>query len=205
MRQGCRSHQRPAYTSSPYVAQAASVDPSIGSVIPLEPVYLQGSKRVSDLTRSPSWSEHLCMTRVPGRDIGHLAPVWFPEALLQHLTVQVTWFQKYPGKPLIRENVMDMLDIPQSTMSQVEFFQRLVAATGCGVLLDVSNVFMNATNHHVDPDAFLRQLPLSHLVQVHLAGGYRRHGWLVDGHSELVTPEVFALLRTSVPGQKCPF
>lgn len=172
------------------------VDLSIGSVMPLEPAYLRGIKRVSDLTRSPYYSEHLCMTRVPGRDIGHLAPLWFTEALLWHVTEQVMRLQEYLGKPLILENVTYMLELPQSTMSQAEFFQRLVEATGCGVLLDVTNVFINATNHHFDPDAFLRQMPLDHLIQVHLAGGYWSHGWLVDGHSTLVPPEVFALLTT---------
>ncbi|HEY1348018.1 MAG TPA: DUF692 family protein [Ktedonobacteraceae bacterium] len=56
---------------------AHGVDLSIGSMIPLEPAYLQGIKRVSDLTRSPYYSEHLCMTGGPGQDIGHLAPLSF--------------------------------------------------------------------------------------------------------------------------------
>jgi uncharacterized protein (UPF0276 family) len=172
------------------------VDLSIGSVMPPETSYLQAIKRVSDLTRAPYYSEHLCMTRVPGRDIGHLAPLWFTEELLQHVTDRVLRLQDFLGKPLVLENVTYTLEIPHSTLSQTEFFRRLVETTGCGVLLDVTNVFINATNHHFDPDAFLSQMPLDHLVQVHLAGGYWRHGWLVDGHSELVPPEIFALFGT---------
>ncbi|MGH2508604.1 MAG: DUF692 domain-containing protein [Ktedonobacteraceae bacterium] len=172
------------------------VDLSIGSVMPLEPAYLQAIKRISDLTRSPYYSEHLCMTRVPGRDIGHLAPLWFTEDLLQYMIRRVVTLQDYLEKPLVLENVTYMLEIPQSTMSQTAFFQRLVAATGCGVLLDVTNVFINAANHQFDAKQFLERMPLSHLVQVHLAGGYWRGGWLVDGHSELVPPEIFALFET---------
>lgn len=167
---------------------------SIGSVMPLEPAYLRSIKRVSDLTGSPYYSEHLCMTRVPGRDIGHLAPLWFTEELLQHVTDRVLRLQDYLQKPLILENVTYMLEIP-SPMRQTEFFRRLVEATGCGILLDVTNVLINATNHQFDARDFLKQMPLSHLVQIHLAGGYWRGGWLVDGHSELVPPEVFALLE----------
>ena len=170
------------------------VDLSIGSVMPWEPAYLQGIKRVSDLTRSPYYSEHLCMTRVPGRDIGHLAPLWFTEELLQQITDRVLRLQDYLGKPLVLENVTYMLEIP-SPMRQTDFFQRLVSATGCGILLDVTNVFINAANHHFDPGAFLSQMPLDHLVQVHLAGGYWRNGWLVDGHSELVPQDIFALFK----------
>lgn len=100
------------------------------------------------------------------------------------------------GKPLVLENVTYTLEIPHRTLSQAAFFRRLVDATGCGILLDVTNVFINATNHHFAPEDFLRQMPLDHLVQVHLAGGYWRHGWLVDGHSELVSPEIFTLFET---------
>jgi uncharacterized protein (UPF0276 family) len=152
------------------------VDLSIGSVMPFDRSYLQAIKRISDLTGSPYYSEHLCMTRVPGRDIGHLAPLWFTEELLDYVIRRVLMLQDYLGKPLILENVTYMLEIPQSTMSQTEFFQRLVAATGCGVLLDVTNVFVNATNHQFDAKHFLEQMPLSHVVQVHLAGGYWKGG-----------------------------
>lgn len=172
------------------------VDLSIGSVMPLESSYLRAIKRVSDLTRAPYYSEHLCMTRVPGRDIGHLAPLWFTEELLQQVANRVSRLQDFLGKPLVLENVTYMLEIPHGTLSQTAFFRRLVETTGCGILLDVTNVFINATNHHFDPDAFLSKMPLDHLVQVHLAGGYWRHRWLVDGHSELVPPEIFALFQT---------
>lgn len=178
------------------------VDLSIGSVMPPESSYLRAIKRVSDLTKAPYYSEHLCMTRVPGRDIGHLAPLWFTEEVLQHVTERVLRLQDFLGKPLVLENVTYMLEIPHNTLSQAAFFRRLVETTGCGVLLDVTNVFINATNHHFDPDAFLRQMPLDHLVQVHLAGGYWRHGWLVDGHSEPVSPEIFALFQTLI--SLCP-
>ncbi|MBO0783865.1 MAG: DUF692 family protein, partial [Ktedonobacteraceae bacterium] len=156
----------------------------------------QAIKRISDLTKSPYYSEHLCMTRVPGRVIGHLAPLWFTEELLQHVTRRVQYLQEYLEKPIILENITYLLEIPHSPMSQAEFFHALVTATGCGVLLDVTNVFINATNHQFDPTYFLKQMPLSHLVQVHLAGGHWRGNWLVDGHSELVPPEIFALFET---------
>ncbi len=170
------------------------VDLSIGSAMPLEPSYLQGIKQISDLTKAPYYSEHLCMTKVPGRAIGHLAPLWFTEEWLQLAIRRVHTLQEYLGKPIVLENITYLLEIPHSTMSQATFFQRLVEATGCGVLLDLTNVYVNATNHHDDPETFLCQMPLDHLVQVHLAGGYWRNGWLVDGHCELVPSEIFDLL-----------
>ncbi len=166
---------------------------SIGSVMPLDRAYLQGIKRICEITHAPYYSEHLCLTRVPGRDIGHLSPLWYTEEALRHVTHNVVAVQELLGIPLVLENVTYFLHIPHGSMSQEEFFQRLVHATGCGVLLDVTNVWINAANHHGDPKSFLEHMPLEHLVQVHLAGGYWRGGWLVDSHSELVSEEVFAL------------
>lgn len=171
------------------------VNLSIGSMMPLDASYLKAIKRISDVTNAPYYSEHLCMTRTPGRYIGHLAPLWFSEDLLQHVIRRVCMLQDYLEKPLILENVTYMLEIPYSPMSQTEFFQRLVEATGCGILLDVTNVFINAANHAFDAQRFVEQMPLSHLVQVHLAGGYQRGGWYVDGHSELVPPDIFDLFE----------
>lgn len=135
------------------------------------------------------------MTKTPGCYIGHLAPLWFSEELLQHVIRRVHMLQDYLEKPLILENVTYMLEIPSSPMSQTEFFQRLVEATGCGILLDVTNVFINAANHAFDARQFVAHMPLSHLVQVHIAGGYQRGGWYVDGHSELVPPDIFSLFE----------
>ncbi|GHO59239.1 DUF692 domain-containing protein [Ktedonobacter robiniae] len=169
------------------------VDLSIGSMMQFDRTYLKAIKRISDMTKAPYYSEHLCMTKTPGRYIGHLAPLWFSEDVLQHSIRRVQMLQEYLEKPLILENVTYMLEIPSSPMGQTEFFQRLVEATGCGILLDVTNVFINAANHGFDARKFIEQMPLSHLVQVHLAGGYQRGSWYVDGHSELVPPDIFHL------------
>src|SRR5581483_9441513 len=71
---------------------------SVGSVGPLEQSYLQAIKRISDLTRSPYYSEHLCITRAPGIDIGHLSPLWFTEEVLANAISNVTRVQEYLGK-----------------------------------------------------------------------------------------------------------
>lgn len=174
------------------------VNLSIGSVLPVDRIYLQGIKRICEITHAPYYSEHLCMTRVPGRDIGHLSPLWHTEESLHQVIHNVATVQDILGLPLVLENVTYFLEIPHGTMCQTEFFSRLVEATGCGVLLDVTNVWINAANHHFDPEAFLEQMPLDHLVQVHLAGGYWRGGWLVDSHSERVSDEMFALFHRLV-------
>lgn len=178
---------------------------SIGSMGRLDRGHLAGIKTVSDLTGSPYYSDHLCMTRAPGIDLGHLAPLWFDGEVLRNTIDRVSEVQDELGKPLILENVTLVCNIPGAEMTQAEFFRRLVEATGCGVLLDVTNLYINSVNHRFDPVEFMDALPLDHVVQVHLAGGHRDRGILIDSHAHPVPAavwELFALLceRADVKG-----
>lgn len=168
---------------------------SVGSAGGLNFEYLKAAKRISDITNSRFYSEHLCMTRAPGIDIGHLSPLWFTEEILRTTIRNVTQAQEYLEKPLILENVTYLFDVPNASMTQAEFFHRLVEATRCGILLDVTNVYINSVNHQFDPVAFLDAMPLERIVQIHLAGGFWSHGVFVDGHSELVQEESWRLLE----------
>jgi uncharacterized protein len=168
---------------------------SIGSVT-LDEDYLRQIKRISDVTRSPYYSEHLAMTRAPGIDIGHLSPLWFTESVLRNTVQHVCRVQDYLSKPLILENVTYPFDIPGADMRQTDFFVQLVEQTGCGILLDVTNVNINSVNHHFDPVLFLKELPLDRVVQIHLAGGYFKGGMFIDSHSEPVDKGSWSLLET---------
>jgi uncharacterized protein (UPF0276 family) len=166
---------------------------SIGSV-DVDADYLRAIKRVSDVAKSPYYSEHLAMTRAPGIDIGHLAPLWFTETVLRHTIDNVRHVQDYLQKPLVLENVTYQFVIPGAGMTQAEFFTRLVEATQCGVLLDVTNVYINSVNHQFDAVAFLKEMPLESVVQIHLAGGYVKDGMVIDAHSERVDEGSWQLL-----------
>ena len=170
---------------------------SVGSDA-LDPDYLAAIKRISDITCSPYYSEHLAMTRAPGIEIGHLSPLWFTEDVLRATTANVRRVQDVLKKPLILENVTYPFTIPNASMTQAEFFTRLVQATDCGVLLDVTNVYINATNHRFNPFAFLRDMPLDRIVQVHLAGGYTRDGVAIDSHSRPVEAGSWDVLEALV-------
>jgi uncharacterized protein len=167
---------------------------SVGSVS-LDTEYLRMIKGISNLTKSPYYSEHLAMTRAPGIDIGHLTPLWFTEATLTNTIRNVKRAQDTLEKPLVLENVTYLFEIASKEMTQAEFFGRLVESAGCGVLLDVTNVYTNSVNHRFDPLAFIKQMPLDHIVQIHLAGGYWANGILIDGHSEQVEQGSWELLE----------
>jgi uncharacterized protein (UPF0276 family) len=168
---------------------------SIGSAAPLDREYLAKIRRVSEFTRCAYYSEHLALTRVPGIDIGHLSPLWFTEKVLACTIRNVKQVQDLLGKPIALENVTYQFEIPGREMNQSEFFGRLVEATGCAILLDLTNLYINSVNHRFDPLAFLAELPVERIVQIHLAGGFWSEGVLVDGHSEEVHSEVWQLLE----------
>jgi uncharacterized protein len=167
---------------------------SIGSATGIDRSYLERIKRISDATGAPYYSEHLCMTRAPGLEIGHLSPLALTEEMLELTIENVRVVQDVLEKPLILENVTYLFSIPGEEMTQAAFFERLVESTGCGVLLDVTNVYINSTNHGFDPVEFLDAMPLESVVQIHLAGGYWSHEILVDSHSEPVQEESWELL-----------
>lgn len=170
---------------------------SIGSVNRPDRAYLQKLKRVCAISGSPYYSEHLAMTRSPGLDIGYMAPVWYEEETLERLVRNVGLVQDALERPLVLETISYFIDLPHATMSQTEFFHRLVERTDCGVLLDVTNIYMNAANMGFDAEAFLRAMPLEHVVQVHIAGGHwdAHRGMLLDSHSAPVQEESWALLQ----------
>jgi uncharacterized protein len=171
---------------------------SVGSATGLDRGYLSRIKRVTDIAGASYYSEHLCMTRAPGISIGHLAPLHFTEEVLERTIRNVRVAQEFLERPLVLENVTYTIAIPRSEMTQPEFFHRLVDATGCGVLLDVTNVYINSTNHHFDPREFLAAMPLHRVMHIHLAGGYWADGVLVDGHSRPVQEESWELLEAVV-------
>lgn len=168
---------------------------SIGSP-DLDLEYLRGVRRICEITKTPYYSEHLCMTRAPGIEIGHLAPIWFTEEELAITTGNVHRVQDFLGMPLILENTTYPFEIPDADMGQTEFFHRLVQATGCGILLDVANIRINGANHGFDPVRFLEQMPLAHVVQLHMAGGFQDfQGELIDGHCHTPDEDIWKLLE----------
>lgn len=161
----------------------------------LDREYLRAIKRVSDVCRAPYYSEHLAVTRAPGIEIGHLSPIWFTEAVLEQTIDNVLQVQETLERPLILENITYLFEIPRATMTQSEFFGQLVESTGCGILLDLTNLHTNAANHGFDPLTVLDGFPLDKVVQLHLAGGYWSQGILIDAHCEPVAKDTWALLE----------
>ena len=124
-----------------------------------------------------------------------MTPLWFTFETLEVTVRNICQTQDALGRPLALENVTYLIEIPGADMTQAEFFTELVQRTACRVLLDVTNVTINAEMHGFSPAEFVAAMPLEQLAYVHLAGGRRTEGLLLDSHSEPIQEESWELLE----------
>jgi uncharacterized protein (UPF0276 family) len=168
---------------------------SIGSADPLNFDYLARLKRLADEVR-PAWiSDHLCWTGVMGLNSHDLLPMPLTEESLAHVAARVRQVQDYLERPLILENPSSYVRFAHSTMAEPEYLGRLAEETGCGLLLDVNNVFVSCFNAGTDPAAYIHAFPCEQVVQMHLAGHQHRGTHIIDTHDRPVRPEVWELFR----------
>ncbi|WP_018263668.1 DUF692 domain-containing protein [Methylobacterium sp. WSM2598] len=169
------------------------LDLSVGSAERPNPDYLGEVRRLCRLTAAPYYSDHLAVTRVRGVSLGHLTPVWYGRSNLSAAIDNVNAVQDCLGIPLVLENITADLTIPGAEMTEGEFFRELVRATGCGMLLDVTNIEVNSLNRGLDPADILRSFPLESVVQVHLSGGVEAGGRMIDSHSAPISERSWSL------------
>lgn len=166
---------------------------SVGSTDPLDRAYLRRLKALADEVR-PAWvSDHLCWTGVLGGNSHDLLPLPLTEESLDHVAARVRQVQDVLDRPLILENPSTYVRFRQSTVDEPDFLGALVDRTGCGLLLDVNNVFVSCFNAGTDPMAYMDRFPYDAVVQIHLAGHEDCGTHIVDTHDRSVCPDVWRL------------
>lgn len=166
---------------------------SIGSTDALDFGYLAKLKQLAADVK-PAWiSDHLCWTGVASVNSHDLLPLPLTEESLRHVTARVEQVQDFLERPLILENPSTYMQFRQSSMPEWEFLGRLAERTGCGLLLDVNNVYVSAFNHGFDAADYIARLPHERIVQIHLAGPTDCGAYLVDTHDHPVPEPVWQL------------
>jgi uncharacterized protein len=166
---------------------------SIGSTAPIDQTYLRKLRALAEQVR-PAWvSDHLCWTGINGVNTHDLLPMPLTPESLAHVADRVRAVQDFLGRPLVLENPSTYLEFRASTIPEWEFLGMLAESTGCGLLLDVNNVHVSASNHGFDPAAYIDGLPAEHIVQIHLAGFTDRGTHLIDTHDHPVAAAVWPL------------
>lgn len=169
---------------------------NLGSASPLDSNYLKVWKDLVDRILPVRVSDHLCWTGIAGKNSHDLLPLPYTEEALDVVCEKISRVQDFLGRRLTVENVSAYVEWEASRMSEAEFLSAVVRRTGCGLLLDLNNVYVTSKNLGGDAHAFLEALPIAAVDQVHLAGpSERADGFLVDTHDSEVREEVWELYR----------
>ncbi|MEG3049308.1 MAG: DUF692 domain-containing protein [Thermomonas sp.] len=174
---------------------------NIGGTDPLDRDYLRALSALAKRVRPALISDHLCWSRHDGVQLHDLLPLPCDEATLAHVAARVLQVQDALGTQMVLENVSSYLRFAGDTLGEAEFLSALVDATGCGLLLDINNVYVNAHNHGIDASAYLDALPVRAVKQIHLAGHSEDalgSGLLIDTHDAPVCDGVWALYAHAV-------
>jgi uncharacterized protein len=180
---------------------------SLGTDTPLDLAYLDEVAAVVERLGAPAYSEHLAFTRVPGRETAALLPLPKTEDVAQSVIAKVRTVQSRVPFPFLLENITYVFEWPDSKMSDAEFLNLICRETGAGLLLDVENVYLNATNHGFDPRAFIDALRPGLVREVHMAGGITirdvslARPLLADSHSHPVPDAALDLLEYTLVRQ----
>lgn len=153
-----------------YALSIHGVGLSIGSMQPLDKEHLARLKIVCDRYEPESFSEHLAWSSHDATFLNDLLPLPYTEATLVQVCAHIDQVQTLLGRQMLLENPATYLLFEESTIEETEFLAEVAQRTGCGLLLDVNNVFVAATNHRLDPRDYLKRFPVQWIREIHLSG-----------------------------------
>ena len=181
-----------------YALSVHGVGLSIGSMQPLNSDHLARLKVLCNRYKPESFSEHLAWSSHAGVYFNDLLPLPYTRQTLARVAEHIDEVQTTLGRTMLLENPSHCIGIAESTIPEIDFLTEVAKRTGCGLLLDVNNVFVSARNHDTDPLVYLEAFPLDRVREVHL-GGHDEElddaggSLLIDTHASSVADAVWAL------------
>ncbi|WP_126978230.1 MNIO family bufferin maturase [Frigidibacter oleivorans] len=202
MGDGGQPHRQLAALRRDYALSLHGVGLSIGGPGRLDPDHLARLRRLVDRYRPDSFSEHLAWSSHGGEYLNDLLPLPYTPETLDIVCDHLDELQAAIGQRVLLENPSTYILFEQSTLSETDFLAEVVRRTGCGLLLDVNNVFVSATNHRSDARAYLDAFPLQAVGEIHL-GGHATEDLpsgplLIDDHGRAVADPVWTLYAETI-------
>ena len=176
-----------------YPVSLHGVGLSLGSADDLSLRHLRKLKQLADRIEPAAISEHLCWSSIDQRFVNDLLPLPYTRAALDHVCARVGQAQDYLGRRLLVENVSSYLRFAGAEMPEWEFVAEVSRRSGCGILLDVNNIYVSACNHGFRAQDFLAAMPAAAVAEIHLAGFEQEGHLLIDTHSRPVHEPVWQL------------
>ena len=196
---GGRSRRILHQVAERYPVALHGVSMSLGSADGLDPAYLDRLRALVGEIDPLFVSDHLSWTRIGDFNSHDLLPLPFTEEALDVVAANVARAQDRLGRAMLVENPSSYVEFDGAAMSEWEFLDALCAQTGCGLLLDVNNVYVSAQNHKFDAREYLAGIPIDRVRQIHLAGHSIGHTMLIDTHDEPVCASVWDLYASVLP------
>ena len=183
-----------------YPLSIHGVAASLGSDSDLDVEHLRRLKRLVDRYEPQSFSEHLAWSTHAGVYYNDLLPLTYTQERLQRVVEHIDQLQSCLGRSILLENPSTYIGFEASDIAETDFITEVVECSGCGLLLDVNNIYVSCTNQGWNPDEYMSALPLDSVGEVHLAGyteeldaeGKRV---LIDSHSSEVADDVWRLYQ----------
>ena len=174
---------------------------SLASVESLDLAYCQRIKQLAKRINASWISEHLCFSAALGVYSHDLLPIPYNQETLAHCVQRVLHIQEILGERLLVENVSSYMTFQNSDMSEIEFIRALAEQADCDLLIDVNNIYVNHLNHGLDGEAYIDQLPIDRVQEVHLAGYQQQENFVLDAHNNPVSEPVWALYQRLIERQ----
>ena len=175
---------------------------SLGSTDPIDRIHLENLKRIVARFEPSLVSEHLSWSSVEGRFANDLLPMPYTDESVRQISGRIAQVQNELGRQILVENVSSYLQFECSELSESDFVASVVAESGCGLLLDLNNIYVSGWNHQFDPYEYLEAMPIEAIREIHLAGHSRvpfgAGEILIDTHSTYVCDAVWALYAAAV-------
>ena len=199
MGDGGRPHAQLRALQERFALSVHGVGLSIGGEGPLDTDHLARLKTLCDRTQPASFSEHLAWSTHGMEYLNDLLPLPYTEETLTRVAAHINQVQDVLGRQMLLENPSSYLAFEESDLSETDFLAEVIARTSCGLLLDVNNVFISATNLGLSPQGYIDAFPTDHVGEIHVGGhddDTDDHGapLLIDSHGKEVVDPVWDLL-----------
>lgn len=181
-----------------YPLSVHGVGLGLGSVAALEATHLAKLRTLIARYEPFLVSDHICWGRVEGRHLNDLLPLPYTEEALAHLCERIDAVQNAIGREMLVENVSSYLRYAHSTIPEWQFVAEVARRAGCGLLLDINNVYVNAVNHGFDAHEYLDAIPGEAVREIHLAGFDDSGPCLIDTHGTPVCDAVWELYTHTI-------
>ncbi|MCT4624556.1 MAG: DUF692 domain-containing protein [Schleiferiaceae bacterium] len=168
---------------------------SVGSPDELDWEFIKDLRDFLDQNKVLLYSEHLSYSQTNNAHLYDLLPIPFTQDAVNHIVDRIKKVQDFLGRALIIENVSYYTPVA-AQMREIEFINKIIDGSGCNLLLDVNNVYVNAFNHNYNSEDFIRNLPLDSVAYIHMAGHEKvSDDLIIDTHGQPIIDPVYDLFN----------